>query len=207
MEKNKIISALIGLIGACNNNPKTENTDRIIIKALAFSLVYSETDNETLHALIEEIHTEKYIVAPGCAACQTPCGNTSDYDMNRIYEAETEIRDLKLKILSAVEQLAADIYSRKKVDSLSSESMDFFCKALLYISLDMEKNGLLAFWYEVQDTIKEITRQAQVREEFLMLTAEAASQGAKAPGNTISHTEEFSRGCLHTGMCAKVHRR
>lgn len=162
MKEDKIISALVGLIGACNNNPKTENTDYLVIKALAFPLVQSETDNETFQALIEEIHTEKYIVAPGCAACQAPCGNTSDFDMNRLYEAETEIRDLKLKILSVVEELAADIYSHKKVDALSAESMEFFYKTLVYISLDMEKNGLLAFWNEVQDTVEEIRRQIQV---------------------------------------------
>ena len=133
MEENKIISALIGLVGACNNNPKTENTDHVVIKALAFSQARSEAcevSYEAIQALIEEIHTEKYIVAPGCAVCQTPCGNTSDYDMNRIYEAETEICDLKLKILSAVEELAADIYSRKKVDALSPESVEFFYKTL-----------------------------------------------------------------------------
>ena len=52
MEKNKIISALIGLIGACNNNPKTENTDRIVIKALAFPMDRSEiceVSDETIH--------------------------------------------------------------------------------------------------------------------------------------------------------------
>lgn len=162
MEKNKIISALIGLIGACNNNPKTENTDYIVIKALAFSPEPSETSNKTLQALIEEIHTEKYAVAPDCAACQTPCGNTSDYDMNRIYEAEMEIRDLKLEILSAVEELAADIFSSKKIGVLPIESIDFFYKTILYISLDMEKNGLRAFLNEVQNTVEEIRRQIQV---------------------------------------------
>ena len=162
LEENKVISALIGLIGACNNNPKTENTDHVVIKALAFPLTRSESGKETIQALIEEIHTEKYIIAPGCATCQSPCGNTSDYYMNRIYEAETEIRDLKLEILSATEELAADVYSRKKVDELSAESMEFFYKTLVYISLDMEKNGLLAFWNEVQDTVEEIRRQIQV---------------------------------------------
>lgn len=165
MEEDKIISALVGLIGACNNNPKTENTNCVVIKALAFSRARSEAcevSNETVQALIGEIHAEKYTVAPGCATCQTPCGNTSDYDMDRIYEAETEIRDLKLKILSAVEELAAGIYSCKKVDALSAESMEFFYKTLLYISFDMEKEGLLAFWNEVQDTIEEISKQVQV---------------------------------------------
>ena len=162
MEENKVISALIGLIGACNNNPKTENTDHIVIKALAFPHACSEADNKALQALIEEIHTEKYIVSPGCANCQMPCGNTSDYDMNRIYEAETEIRDLKIKILSVVKKLAVDIYNHKKDDALSADSMEFFYKTLLYISFDMEKKGLPAFWNEVQDTIEEIRRQIQV---------------------------------------------
>ena len=161
MEEDKIISALIGLVGACNNNPKTENTDCLLIRALAFPLVRPEADNETIRTLIEEIYTEKYTVAPGCAACQTPCGNTSDYDMNRIYNAEADIRDLKLKILASLQELAADIYSGNKVDALPAESIEFFYKALVYISLDMESDGLFTFWNEVQSTIEEIRRQIE----------------------------------------------
>lgn len=165
MEENHIISALIGLVGACNNNPKTENTDQVVMKALSFSPSQSEADSETAAAicqvLIDEIRTEKNTVSPGCSTCQMPCGNTSDYDMNRIYDAEPEVRDLKLKILSVLKELAADIYNRCKAGALSEESMDFFYKALVYVSLDMEKEGLLTFWGEVQDTIKEIRRQIQ----------------------------------------------
>lgn len=161
MEEDKIISALIGLVGACNNNPKTENTDPLFIKALAFPLVRPEADNETIRTLIEEIYTEKYTVAPGCATCQTPCGNTSDYDMNRIYNAEADIRDLKLKILASLQELAADIYSGNKVDALPAESIEFFYKALVYTSLDMERDGLFTFWNEVQSTIEEIRRQIE----------------------------------------------
>lgn len=63
-----------------------------------------------------EIHTEKYTIVPNCAVCQTPCENTSDYDMNRIYNAEADVRDLKLKMLSVLKELAADIYSGQKWD-------------------------------------------------------------------------------------------
>lgn len=159
MEDDKIISALIGLIGACNNNPKTENTDRVIIKALAFPATLMEAGTENIQALIEEIYTEKYIVAPGCATCQTPCGNTSDYDMNRIYDSEADIRDLKLKILSALKELAAELYSLQKSDTMPMEYMDIFYKALSYVSFDMERDGLLTFWNEVQGTIEKIWRQ------------------------------------------------
>ena len=159
MQENKIISALIGLVGACNNNPKTEKTDQIVIKALAFPPTYPEADAETLQALIEEIYVEKYTVAPGCAVCQTPCGNTSDYDMNRIFEAEADIRDLKLKMIAAVQELAADLYRYQKQDTLSEDSIEIFYKILAYISYDMGADSLLAFWNEIQAGIGEIRRK------------------------------------------------
>lgn len=159
MEEDKIISALIGLVGACNSNPKTDNTDHLVIKALAFPALRPEGDDQTIQALIDEIYTEKYTVAPGCATCQMPCGNTSDYDMNRIYDAEADIRDLKHKILVSLQELAADIYNRNMMDVLPTESVEFFYKALVYISLDMGSNGLFTFWNEVQSTIEEIRRQ------------------------------------------------
>ena len=162
MEENKIISALIGLVGACNNNPKTENTDHVIIKALAFPQIQPEADAETLQALIEEIHTEKYNIAPNCAVCQTPCGNTSDYDMNRIYNADTDVRDLKLKMLSALKELAADLYSHQKQDVLSKESMEIFYRVLAYSSFDMEKDSLITFWNEIQAAIEKVRREIQV---------------------------------------------
>ena len=149
MEEKRIISALIGLVGACNSNPKTENTDRLVIKALAFPLTHPEADDETLQALIEEIHAEKYTIASGCAGCQEPCGNTSDYDMDRIYEAEADIRELKTEMLSTLKESAADLYSRRKSDELPAESMEIFYKTLTYISFDMGRDSLLAFWNEI----------------------------------------------------------
>lgn len=161
MEENRIVSALIGLVGACNNNPKTENTDQVIIKALAYTLTQSEADDGTLQALIEEISAEKYTIAPGCAACRTPCGNTSDYDMNRIYNAEADIRNLKLKIITVLKELAADLYKTQKAVLMSGESMEIFYKALAYISFDMGKEGLLTLLKEVQDTAEKIREEIQ----------------------------------------------
>lgn len=159
MQGDKIISALVGLVGACNNNPKTENTDHVVIKTLAFPSAYLEATDETLHALIDEIYAEKYTIAPGCATCQTPCGNTSDYDMDRIYEAGADIRELKLKMIAALRELAADVYRHQKPDALSADSMEIFYKILAYISYDMETDSLLTFWNEVQVDIEKIRRE------------------------------------------------
>ena len=151
MQENKVISTLIGLIGACNNNPKTENTDSLVIKALAFS-----SDAHAADGLVEEIRAEKYSIAPGCMTCASPCGNTSDYDMERIYNADSEIRDTKLSVLSEIGETAEYIY--KNGISLSENEMNFFYKALSYISYDMGKDPLLSLLSEAQE-IKRIVKE------------------------------------------------
>ena len=52
------------------------------------------------------VQTEKHRVAPGCATCAMPCGNTNDYDFVRLWAAPESIRTLKLQMLSAAFALA-----------------------------------------------------------------------------------------------------
>lgn len=144
MQEDKIISVLIGLVGACNNNPKTENTDYLVIKALV-----SSSDPHSVNDIADEIRAEKSRIAPGCAVCVTPCGNTSDYDMSRIYNAEAEIRKVKLQILSEIRESA--IYICQNEALLSDEKINFFYKALSCISYDLDKNSLLSLLDEAQE--------------------------------------------------------
>lgn len=76
--ENRIISILIGLIGACGNNPKTENTDRLAIKSLALAPCCSNCNNRAIQNIIDEIRAEKNRIVPGCTLCTASCGNTSD---------------------------------------------------------------------------------------------------------------------------------
>ena len=149
MQENRIISVLIGLIGACSNNPKTENTDHLVIKALASSF-----DHHTTDEIVDEIRTEKNRIAPGCATCASPCGNTSDYDMDRIYSADEEIRNMKLNILSEISETAKYIYKNGVL--LSKKEIDFFYKALSYISYDLKKDFLLSLLDEAQKIKRKI---------------------------------------------------
>ena len=102
MIEDRIISVLIGLVRACNNNPKTAATDSLVVKALAFPLLCPNCGDKAVNEIIDEIHTEKNSVAPGCAVCTAPCGNTSDYDMRRIYEAD-ELFTIKLLKIQTVD--------------------------------------------------------------------------------------------------------
>lgn len=130
----RIISVLIGLVGACNNGVPTRNTDPLLIKALAFS-PSSDNDPE-IEKLIEEIRAEKNIVSPGCATCVSPCGNTSDYDLSRLEGASEEIRSIKLEILTELHRIAED------AEELYDKEMELLYKSLSYVSYDLEKEPL-----------------------------------------------------------------
>lgn len=148
MKEDRIISALIGLVGACNNNGKTNSTDSVVIKALAFPLLYPD-DDKALEEIIDTIHLEKYLISPGCAECMSPCGNISDYDMHRIYEADDTICKLKLEILKEIQKLAVSIFSYQALESIDNI---VFYKALSYVSYDLNEDSLM----EVLDEIKKI---------------------------------------------------
>lgn len=141
MEK-RIISVLIGLVGACNNGVPTRNTDPLLIKALAFS-PSCDSGHET-EKLIEEIRAEKNIVSPGCAVCASPCGNTSDYDMSRLESAPEEIRGIKEEILTELHRIA------KEVEELYDKDIELLYKSLSYVSYDLEKEPLQSLLNELR---------------------------------------------------------
>lgn len=93
----KIISKLIGLVGACENNSKTDNTDAVVMDALLCSLDTTAEAADT-DRIVSEIEGEKYTISPNCKTCPTPCGNTSDYDMKRFHD-NLSLFDIKLKLL------------------------------------------------------------------------------------------------------------
>ncbi len=156
MSEDRIISALIGLVGACNNNPKTAGTDSLVIKALAFPLLYPEHGEKALQQMIDDIYSEKNTVAPGCAKCAAPCGNTSDYDMRRIYEADDAIRKVKLRILEKIQKLAAYICHNQESGIISNTDSEFFYKALSYISYDMDEAVFLGLLDELENIERDI---------------------------------------------------
>lgn len=149
MDGDRIISVLVGLAGACGNNPKTPDTDSLIIKALAFPVLYPEADEGSLAEVVEGLYAEKHAISPGCAECAFPCGNTSDYDMGRIYGAEEEIRDIKLQIISRLRNLAAYVCRSREQGKDAELDGVFLCKAISYISFDLEREPLLGLLEEI----------------------------------------------------------
>ncbi len=142
--QDELTGALIGLAKACGNNPKTENTDRIIIEGLFTTVTNVNFNAETLTAMIQAVNEEKAKVVPNCSSCMSPCGNTSNYDMKNLWnEPDEDIRSLKSLILFGIRGMAAYAYHAMVLGYADETVNSFFYKALSFISYDLEMEHLL----------------------------------------------------------------
>ena len=107
-QRDKLTGALIGLARATfGNTHPTEDTWRLLIRGLSAVSSGENADAVTLTALIGEVHGEKAKLVPSCAHCASPCGRNDDYDLNKLSEADAEVRALKSRILSALGYMAS----------------------------------------------------------------------------------------------------
>ena len=129
---------MIGLVGAVSNNGKTENTDRVVAEALA-----AEDSEETL----QRIHEEKFRIAPDCATCLTPCGNTSDFDMDRFDAGSEKIISLKQELIHTLQEYVLQTNALQTgvlqdcSSSNSFELSDTVYQSIAYLGYDMEEDA------------------------------------------------------------------
>lgn len=134
MQGDRIISALIGLVGAVSNNGKTKQTDSVIREAF-LQLTDAGSEEET----VQRIHTEKLTIAPDCATCQNPCGNTSDYDMTQFYRAEEKIIAAKRNLIETIRQKLS-----------SSETVpETVYRGIAYLGYDLEPEAYAQIQSEI----------------------------------------------------------
>lgn len=103
--RDELLGALVGLARSTTSEPKTEDTDDVLNAGLRLA-AQADAPEEKLQRMLAIVRTEKHRVAPNCATCAMPCGNTTDYDFTRLWNAPERIRELKLQMLSAAVTLA-----------------------------------------------------------------------------------------------------
>ena len=141
--QDELTGALIGLARTCISNKKTENVDRLIIEGLFTTLTNVNFDPDSIRKLTAAVEQEKLTVSPGCATCAARCGNTDDYDMARIWEADEDIRSLKSLLLFGIRGVAAYAYHAMVLGYQSEEVSEFLCRALAILGEDFEMEDLL----------------------------------------------------------------
>ena len=103
--REELLGALVGLARATTSEPKTETTDDVLNAGLHLA-AQPDAPVEKLQQMLAIARTEKHTVAPNCATCAMPCGNTADYDFARLRSAPEAVRALKLRLLDALFRLA-----------------------------------------------------------------------------------------------------
>ena len=96
--RDTLLGALVGLARSTSSEPKTENTDAVLNAGLRLA-AQPDAPAETLQRMLDITRAEKHAVAPNCATCAMPCGNTKDYDLTRLRSAAPAVRQRKLRLL------------------------------------------------------------------------------------------------------------
>ena len=134
-QRDRLLGGLIGLARACSSNPRMENTDQVFIRTLAFLNEDESFDEEQLVNYRLRVRAEKNEVAPGCATCMSKCGNTDDYDMNRMYEADEAVRGRKTALVCLAERIGAlaDRMHRQGAAPEETEPLARYLEAVLFV--------------------------------------------------------------------------
>ena len=125
-----LTGALIGLARTTYSHLKTEDTDRVVTCALSV-LARPDAGEEELAQQLKRVRAEKLAVAPGCATCVAKCGNTDDYDMERLWNGPDQVRSLKV------------IENGKGKDKHFQSIMESIYKGLFILAEDWEPEEIL----------------------------------------------------------------
>lgn len=147
--QDELTGALIGLAKACGNNPRLDNTTRIIVEGLFTTITNVNFNDETLKDMIGRVREEKDKILPDCSSCLSVCGNTTDYDMKEIWDSDEDIRSLKSLILFGLRGVAAYAYHAMVLGYEDEQVNEFFCRALAVISCELPMEQLLPVVLEV----------------------------------------------------------
>lgn len=132
-QRDALLGVLVGLARSTVNEPKTEDTDRVLTSGLRLA-ADPDAAEDALRRMYHIVETEKHRVAPNCATCTMRCGNTDNYDLDRLWAAPEDIRALKLRLLAAVFRLA-----QGRPDARAQEVID---QALFVLAEDWDEELL-----------------------------------------------------------------
>ena len=124
--QDELTGALIGLAGASEGKDRSPEADRLIVKGLFATLTNVSFDDSALNELLAEAGRLKHSLSPMCGSCTADCGRTEDFDMNRLWAEDEDIRSLKSLILFGMRGMAAYAYHAMVLGHEDKGVMDYF---------------------------------------------------------------------------------
>ena len=136
--QDRLTGRLIGLARAADGNEHliSDAVTQLIVEGLFATLTNVNFDDAALKMLIWRAEAAKQQMVPNCFTCAMPCGKTSDYDMEKLWNAPEDIRSLKSLILFGIRGVAAYAYHAAVLGYHDGAVDRFFYKALFAIGMD-----------------------------------------------------------------------
>jgi len=131
--QDQLTSALIGLALATEGQKRSEQADHLMLEGLFTCITNVNFNEETLKIIIDQIHAEK----------QTLSSTIEDYDVNKIWDADEDIRSLKSLILFGLRGMGAYAYHADVLGYRKAEIDDFFFEAMAALGKDLGMDVLL----------------------------------------------------------------
>ena len=171
--QDQLTGALIGLARATDGGTTGSADDKLVQECLFATLTNVNFDDEALRVLMDRVHAEKQRIVPDCATCENACGRTADYDMQKLWNAQEDIRSLKSLILFGIRGVAAYAYHAGILGYRDEAVNQFLYKALFALGEDWGMAELLPIVMEVGE--KNLTIMA------LLDRANTETYGTPAP--------------------------
>ena len=148
-----LTGALIGLARAIDDPAvASAETWTIMTEGLMATAPDACLSDAALETLIQNVRAEKARFAPGCSQCMAPCGRTADYDMQALWNAEEEVRTLKLRIVADLREIAAHIAHAPAQQDEETDVYPLLSEALFKIGYDESTEALMTTVRKVERT-------------------------------------------------------
>lgn len=178
--QDELTGALIGLAAALEKREgsMTQQAHLLTVKSLFATLTNVNFDNDSLMELTDQVHrlTEE-------------AGGSQDYDMNRIWEEEEDIRSLKSLILFGIRGMAAYAYHGEVLGYRDETVYRFFYKALKALGSEGSMEELLPIVMETGEVnlrCMELLDQANTETFGIPVPTEVSLTIEKGPFIVIS---------------------
>ena len=146
-EQDAVICALVGLARAAEAKEIPAGTAPVLFAALSSVTPGSPLSASAARDLVEQIHKQKAIIAPDCAACPSPCGRTSDFlpeDLNRTDDGLFKERN---RLLAELSRHAKAVWKRILAEQEDPEITRLFMDCVFMAGYAYEKE-LFAPYFE-----------------------------------------------------------
>ena len=132
--QDELTSALIGLARTARANQPTESTYKMMIEGLFTTVTNVSFNPITLAVLIQKVENEKKKLAVATA---------ENYDMNKVWEADEDIKSLKSLILFGLRGMAAYAYHAYMLGYKDEDVTNFFYEGMEAVGNDWGMEELL----------------------------------------------------------------